>query len=613
MKTNTTSITKYLIANSSEDISVKNFLDDVKMQNKEAILELFNFINNSISGYEENSNMASLILKASHLIKETLYETEFSEEEIELFKKKATKIKHRLELLKDVEKTKSRKHHINKSITLMEKYQFRLDRSNEASFPIIKQYIKNKVSIDYIIEITEKYPHCFEEVVNGITIYDYILDEFLKCFPIEPYSYEPYYLFKLIKIFKDKAVILGENYIKRINKLTYRKLSKTDSVLLKELEGILNETKYSLTEEEILNKYGKKQYKPITEGDFQDTFISTSSREEERMVITLDPSLNSLKDDAISVVRDGNDYILGIHITSVANRIPENGLVDKIARQNFKTYYEGPIKSIDMIDPKFNYALFSLDEGKTKPALSLYIRFSNDGTIKEYYFDFDQIHIDRSLTYETADEILTKATDADLYKIISTLTDLTQIIQQNNSGQSQSYREIKGILRPVSYDDYSSNSQSIIAEAMVLYNHLMAKKFQENPNLPFIFRIHTKPSIEHVSKIIGSLSIDDLKTIKADAEMLKIIKNFYPKAEYSLTNLGHYGLGLDAYAHATSPGRRYPDLFTQRLYYELMHTELTLAKIKKYEELTKQYVELFNFESKIQGDYHSDILTFTKK
>ena len=38
------------------------------------------------------------------------------------------------------------------------------------------------------------------------------------------------------------------------------------------------------------------------------------------------------------------------------------------------------------------------------------------------------------------------------------------------------------------------------------------------------------------------------------------------KAEYSVNNVGHFGLALEDYTHFTSPIRRYPDLMVGRLF-----------------------------------------------
>ena len=40
------------------------------------------------------------------------------------------------------------------------------------------------------------------------------------------------------------------------------------------------------------------------------------------------------------------------------------------------------------------------------------------------------------------------------------------------------------------------------------------------------------------------------------------------KAEYSIKNIGHYGLAFDYYTHFTSPIRRYSDVLVHRILFE---------------------------------------------
>ena len=127
-------------------------------------------------------------------------------------------------------------------------------------------------------------------------------------------------------------------------------------------------------------------------------------------------------------------------------------------------------------------------------------------------------------------------------------------------------------------------SECIVEEMMLLANEAAAKMAREK-NLPFVYRIHDKPTPEKIEKlehVLLRLGVEvpvftDIKP-RHLAEILDGARgtDLYPvlnvmvlrsmaKAAYSPEPIGHFGLALADYAHFTSPIRRYPDLAIHRI------------------------------------------------
>ncbi|MDR3431458.1 MAG: ribonuclease R [Rouxiella aceris] len=128
-----------------------------------------------------------------------------------------------------------------------------------------------------------------------------------------------------------------------------------------------------------------------------------------------------------------------------------------------------------------------------------------------------------------------------------------------------------------------NDAHKLIEECMILAN-IAAARFVEKHNEPALFRVHDRPSDDHISalkSVLAELSLtlgggmkpepkdyaqlmDELKD-RPDREMLQtMLLRSMKQAIYDPENRGHFGLALASYGHFTSPIRRYPDLSLHR-------------------------------------------------
>ena len=133
----------------------------------------------------------------------------------------------------------------------------------------------------------------------------------------------------------------------------------------------------------------------------------------------------------------------------------------------------------------------------------------------------------------------------------------------------------------------SKEANKLIEEFMLLANKKVSEYIgKQNPKKTFIYRIHDEPNDQKladlqniVSRFGYKLNFRDKKSISTSLNNLlkdvvgKKEQNLVDtlairsmsKAEYSVHNIGHYGLSFDYYSHFTSPIRRYPDVIAHRL------------------------------------------------
>jgi len=123
----------------------------------------------------------------------------------------------------------------------------------------------------------------------------------------------------------------------------------------------------------------------------------------------------------------------------------------------------------------------------------------------------------------------------------------------------------------------------LIEEFMVLANIAAAEEL-ERLHRPCVYRVHAPPSeikLEGLRTYLHGMSInlpagDQIHPRDLDAVLTRVagteeallvndaVLRSQSQAEYSIENIGHFGLALARYAHFTSPIRRYADLIVHR-------------------------------------------------
>lgn len=133
-----------------------------------------------------------------------------------------------------------------------------------------------------------------------------------------------------------------------------------------------------------------------------------------------------------------------------------------------------------------------------------------------------------------------------------------------------------------------TDATSLVEEAMILANEAVARCLvaAESPGL---FRVHERPAADGLAGLIPVLeefdwfaridktrfALGDPHAVQAALEASRgrsegelvgsLLLRAMKRADYRASCEGHYGLASEAYAHFTSPIRRYPDLVVHRM------------------------------------------------
>tara|TARA_Y100001968_G_scaffold113737_1_gene103133 strand:+ start:1391 stop:2710 length:1320 start_codon:yes stop_codon:yes gene_type:complete len=284
-------------------------------------------------------------------------------------------------------------------------------------------------------------------------------------------------------------------------------------------------------------------------------------------------------DDAISLQKVDNNYLIWIHISSPAYFITLNDPIALEAkRRSSSIYLENNITT--MFPEELINSILSLNQKEERLALSVCAKLNNKGEIDDYSVQRSRINNTFRLTYDDADELIDFAPkeDQNLYLLSSLLQKRLNWRKKNGSinleGNEPKFKYNNGKI--VLSSNEISVSRVLIEEAMILMGTVVSEYAIKN-NIPIPFRCQNLNS---------NISVDNnlhysLKNY--------LIKKSFNKSYYSTKYSKHSSLGLNSYVQCTSPIRRYIDLLTHFQLFNQIECKTLLSK-----ELIDDLISYFN-------------------
>lgn len=311
-------------------------------------------------------------------------------------------------------------------------------------------------------------------------------------------------------------------------------------------------------------------------------------------LVTIDGADARDFDDAVYCERSGKGWRLIVAIADVAHYVDEGTALDQEAtRRGTSVYF--PDRVVPMIPENLSNGLCSLNPKVDRLCMVCEMRVEPDGKVSRSKFYEAVMRSAARLTYSQVAAFLDgenkQDIPKDLHKALGSLHELYAAFAGNR--QKRGAIELDLPQTRMQLDDSGAvsdivavprnDAHRLIEECMIAAN-VQAAKFIRKHKIPGLFRVHDKPDPDKFAELREYLLSLGLKVphpdhvqprdfnrltrdVKGRADSSSIsmaMLRSLPQAKYTPNNAGHFGLALDAYAHFTSPIRRYPDLLVHR-------------------------------------------------
>jgi ribonuclease R len=310
-------------------------------------------------------------------------------------------------------------------------------------------------------------------------------------------------------------------------------------------------------------------------------------------LVTIDGADAKDFDDAVYCEPRGDGWRLIVAIADVAHYVRPDSPLDREARlRGTSVYFVDRV--VPMLPEELSNGLCSLNPHVDRLSLVCEMSVSPEGEVTRSRF-FDAVFRSAArLTYTEAAEILEsprpQSKHAGLKPKLLPLLEVYRAFDKARRRrgaidfdlpETKIELDERGKVKRV-YAAQRVVTHKIIEECMIAANVESAKRIRK-AKIPGLYRIHEGPDADKLEELIAFLRTFGFKITPAKItgkEINSVIQRVQGKPEeelvetvmlrsmmqarYQPANVGHFGLALGAYAHFTSPIRRYPDLLVHR-------------------------------------------------
>ncbi len=330
----------------------------------------------------------------------------------------------------------------------------------------------------------------------------------------------------------------------------------------------------------------------------------------EMPLITIDGETARDFDDAVFAEKQGAGWRLVVAIADVSFYVKPDEALDNEAFERGNSVYF-PRRVIPMLPEALSNGLCSLNPDVERLCMICDMQIDTAGIVQSYKFYPSVMRSKARMTYTKVADMLENPqgeTAKEYSHIMLHVQNLYSLFKlMLNQREKRGAIEFESTETMMIFDDNGkierivatgrNDAHKLIEECMLAANVCAADFLSKNEHAA-LYRIHEGPTPEKLealrtfmaevgfgvtggdkphAKDYGKL-MNQIKT-RPDAQLLQtVLLRSMQQAVYSPDNVGHFGLAYEAYAHFTSPIRRYPDLLIHRAIKAVVNGEKYKAK-----------------------------------